>query len=305
MDSASSHLRHDNAGGRRADTVLSEYKLPQITALFWVLKIAATTLGETGGDMLSQTLHLGYVAASMVLIVIFAVALGIQLRVRRFHPGLYWTVIAATSTAGTTMADLLTRGPGAGTSTAGGLGYAGGAMVLITGLAVVFAVWKATGLSYDVTGVTTLRGEVLYWAAILLSNTLGTTTGDYLADDTGLGFWRSAVVIAAVMAVIVAAHYFTRISGVALFWIAFILTRPLGANAGNFLSKPHSEGGLALGTYTVSAALAAVLLAGVAYTYLGMRRTRQPTAHTLTDREEVDTSHATALGAPSGPPHAK
>ncbi|MBY8859177.1 hypothetical protein K7711_22070 [Nocardia sp. CA2R105] len=260
---------------------VSGYKLPQITVLFWVLKIAATTLGETGGDMLSQTLNLGYVAASVVLFAIFLVALVVQLRVRRFHPALYWLVIAATSTAGTTMADLLTRGPGSGTSTDGGLGYAGGAVVLIAGLALVFAVWKVTGLSYDVTRVTTFRGELLYWAAILLSNTLGTTTGDYLADETGLGYWRAAVVIAVVMAVILAAHYFTRISGVVLFWIAFILTRPLGATVGNYLSKERSKGGLELGTYTVSAVLAAVLIAGVVYTYIAMRRTREPAARDL------------------------
>ncbi|WP_084532034.1 COG4705 family protein [Nocardia miyunensis] len=287
MDYASGSSGHGGAGEREAPgrASSSEYKLPQITALFWVLKIAATTLGETGGDMLSQTLHLGYVAASVVLFAIFLVALLVQLRVRRFHPGLYWLVIAATSTAGTTMADLLTRGPGSGTDTAGGLGYAGGALVLIAGLALVFAVWKATGLSYDVTRVTTFRGELLYWAAILLSNTLGTTTGDYLADETGLGFWRAALVIALVMAVILAAHYFTRISGVVLFWIAFILTRPLGATAGNYLSKPRSEGGLALGTYAVSAVLAAVLIGGVVYSYVILRRAGQPSVRDLVSAE--------------------
>ncbi|MQY22559.1 COG4705 family protein [Nocardia macrotermitis] len=287
MDYASGRSGQVGVGKQRDPTRASSsvYKLPQITVLFWVLKIAATTLGETGGDMLSQTLNLGYVAASVLLFSIFLVALVIQLRVRRFEPGLYWLVIAATSTAGTTMADLLTRGPGSGTSTAGGLGYAGGALVLIAGLALVFAVWKGTGLSYDVTKVTTFRGELLYWAAILLSNTLGTTTGDYLADETGLGYWRAAVVISVVMALILAAHYFTRISGVVLFWAAFILTRPLGATVGNYLSKEREKGGLELGTYTVSAILAVVLIAGVVYTYVAIRRAAQPNTRELVQAE--------------------
>jgi uncharacterized membrane-anchored protein len=243
------------------------YKLPQVTAMFWVLKIAATTLGETGGDMISQTLKLGYVAASLLFLVIFAVSLLAQLRARRFHPALYWTVIAATSTAGTTMSDLLNRGPGHDTDTTGGLGYPAGAAILISGLALVFLVWKASGQTYDVAGITTVKGELLYWAAILLSNTLGTSTGDFLSDSSGLGYWGSAAVIAAVMVIILAAHYFTRVSGVLLFWVAFVLTRPLGATGGDLLSKPHRLGGLQLGTYGTSAVLLAILVAGIAYTY--------------------------------------
>jgi uncharacterized membrane-anchored protein len=272
----------------QARRVVTQYKLPQITALFWVLKIAATTLGETGGDMISQTLNLGYAAASVLLFSIFLVSLLTQLRARRFHPALYWTVIATTSTAGTTMADLLTRGPGAGTSTAGGFGYAGGAAILITGLAVVFLVWKASGLTYDVTNITTLRGELLYWAAILLSNTLGTTTGDYLADDTGLGYLRSAAVIAVTMVLLLAAHYFTRVSGVLLFWVAFVLTRPLGANLGNFFSKSQDAGGLGFGTYAASATLLAVLVAGIAYSYRANRRTEAARETELQDHQRSE-----------------
>ncbi|MBO0853721.1 MAG: hypothetical protein J2P18_08135 [Nocardia sp.] len=248
------------------------YKLPQVTALFWVLKIAATTLGETGGDLISQTLRLGYLAASALFLAIFVVSLIAQLKARRFHPGLYWTVIAATSTAGTTMSDLLNRGPGDGTSTDGGLGYGGGAAILITGLIIVFTIWKFSGQSYDVSAITNLRAEGLYWAAILLSNTLGTSVGDYLSDSSGLGYWGGALLITAVMVVLLAAHYLTRTSGVLLFWLAFILTRPLGATAGDLLSKPTAKGGLGLGTWGTSAALLAIVVVGVVYSGIQLRK---------------------------------
>ncbi|MRH91723.1 hypothetical protein GFY24_30520 [Nocardia sp. SYP-A9097] len=241
----------------------SDYKLPQVTAGFWGLKIAATTLGETGGDLLAQTLHLGYAAASVLFLGVFAVSLLAQLRARRFRPALYWTVIAATSTAGTTISDLLNRGPGDGTSTDGGLGYGGGAAVLIAGLAIVFMIWKLSGQTYDVCAITSVRGEILYWSAILLSNTLGTSVGDYLSDSSGLGYWGSAALIATVMAVILAAHYVTRISGVLLFWMAFVLTRPLGATVGDLLSKSHVKGGLGFGTWGTSIVLLLILVVGV------------------------------------------
>lgn len=250
-----------------ASAPVAGYKLPQVTVLFWVLKIAATTLGETGGDLISQTLRLGYAAATALFLAIFVVSLLTQLRVRRFHPGLYWTVIAATSTAGTTISDLINRGPGSGTSTAGGLGYGAGAAILISGLAIVFAIWKLTGQTYDVAAITSLRAEILYWSAILLSNTLGTSLGDYLSDSSGLGYLGSAILIAAIMAVILAAHYLTRISGVLLFWLAFILTRPLGATVGDMLSKPHASGGLGLGTWGTSAVLLLILVGGVVYSH--------------------------------------
>lgn len=229
---------------------------------------------ETGGDLIAQTLGLGYAAASIFFISIFVVSLLAQLRARRFHPALYWTVIAATSTAGTTMSDLINRGPGSDTDTAGGLGYGVGALLLITGLVIVFAIWKLTRETFDVANITTLRGEVLYWAAILLSNTLGTSLGDYLADSSGLGYWGSAALIAAIMTIILVAHYLTNVSAVLLFWAAFILTRPLGATVGDLLSKPLDKGGLALGTWGTSAALLAILVIGIAF---GYRKTR-PTA---------------------------
>ncbi|WP_225728396.1 MULTISPECIES: hypothetical protein [unclassified Nocardia] len=251
----------------------TDYKLPQVTALFWVLKVAATTLGETGGDLLAQTLRLGYAAASALFLGLFAVALITQLRARRFHPARYWTVIAATSTAGTTISDFINRGPGSDTSTDDGLGYGAGAAILITGLAIVFLVWKVSGQTYDVADITDFRGELLYWSAILLSNTLGTSLGDYLSDSSGLGFGGSALLIAAIMAAILAAHYLTRISGVLLFWLAFILTRPLGATVGDLLSKPHAKGGLGFGTYGTTAVLLVILVAGIIY---GHNRSRTP-----------------------------
>ncbi|WP_078316468.1 hypothetical protein [Mycobacterium sp. D16Q16] len=261
----------------------SSYKLPQVTALFWVLKIAATTLGETGGDLIAQTLGLGYAAASILFIGVFVVSLLAQLRARQFHPALYWTVIAATSTAGTTMSDLINRGPGSDTDTDGGLGYGAGAALLITGLAIVFLIWKLTRETFDVANIGTLRGEILYWAAILLSNTLGTSLGDCLADSSGLGYWGSAALVATIMAIILAAHYLTNISGVLLFWAAFILTRPLGATVGDFLSKPIEKGGLAFGTWGTSAALLAVLIVGIVFGY------RKPPAEVPEDDPEPET----------------
>ncbi|WP_405163657.1 hypothetical protein OG203_00605 [Nocardia sp. NBC_01499] len=275
-------------------TLLVDYKLPQITAMFWLLKIAATTLGETGGDLLAQTLGLGYAQASLLFLALFVVSLATQLRANRFHPALYWTVIAATSTAGTTMSDLINRGPGSGTSTDGGLGYGGGAIVLIAGLTLVFTVWKVSRQTFDVENITTFRGEVLYWAAILLSNTLGTSLGDYLSDSSGLGYWGSGALIAAGMAAILAAHYLTPVSGVLLFWMAFVLTRPLGATMGDFLSKPRASGGLGFGTYGTSAVLLAILIGGIGFAY---RARRTATTVRASDAALVSSSDTTK-GAP-------
>jgi uncharacterized membrane-anchored protein len=171
------------------------------------------------------------------------------------------------------MSDLINRGPGSDTSTDGGLGYGAGAALLISGLAIVFVIWRFSGQTYDVSNIRTLRGEMLYWAAILLSNTLGTSLGDYLSDSSGLGYGGGAALIGTIMVVILLAHYFTPISGVVLFWMAFILTRPLGATAGDLLSKSHSGGGLGFGTYDTSAVLLAILVAGIAYSHAKAART--------------------------------
>jgi uncharacterized membrane-anchored protein len=209
-------------------------KLPHVTVVFWVLKIVATTLGETGGDLLAQTMHVGYLVSTVIFFALFLVAVVFQLKARRFHPAIFWTVIALTSTAGTTLSDLMNR--------TGGIGYTGGAVVLTTGLAIVFVIWWRSGQTLDVENVATFNGELLYWVAILFSNSLGTSSGDFLADSLGLGFRDSALLLSGMMLALLAAHYFTPINGMVLFWIAFVLTRPLGATGGDFLSKPLDHG---------------------------------------------------------------
>jgi uncharacterized membrane-anchored protein len=229
-------------------------KLPQITALFWILKIAATTLGETGGDEVAQTLRFGYLLSFFLFIAVFLVAVTAQLRARKLHPPLYWTVIIATSTAGTTLSDFLDR--------SAGLGYFKGSVLIFSGLVTTFLVWKLSGETFAVEKIRTVRGEGFYWTAILLSNTLGTAFGDFLSDSSGLHYWGSALLIATVMVAILALYHRTAISRTALFWTAFVLTRPLGATAGDLLWKPHSSGGLGLGSANVSYGLL-LLIAGL------------------------------------------
>jgi len=238
--------------------------LPHVTVVFWVLKIVATTLGETGGDLLAQTMHVGYLVSTVIFFALFLVAVVFQLKARRFHPAIFWTVIALTSTAGTTLSDLMNR--------TGGIGYTGGAIVLTTGLAIVFVIWWRSGQTLDVENVATFNGELLYWVAILFSNSLGTSSGDFLADSLGLGFRDSALLLSGMMLALLAAHYFTPINGMVLFWIAFVLTRPLGATGGDFLSKPLDHGGLAWGTVWTSAALLAALVVLIAYQSIDIRR---------------------------------
>ncbi len=242
----------------------SRSKLPEITLAFWIMKISATTLGETAGDLLSMTLKIGYAASSVLLIGVFLVTLGAQLRSKTYHPLLYWAVILATSTAGTTLSDFMDRTLG--------LGYATGAAILASLLCAVLIYWKVTQKSLSVTHVRSSGQELLYWGAILVSNTLGTALGDFLADSSGLGFAGGALLIAGAIALIVAAYYLTGISRVALFWMAFVLTRPLGATGGDLLTKPVSAGGLNLGTAGASAVLLAILLVTIALTTWQTRR---------------------------------
>jgi uncharacterized membrane-anchored protein len=227
-------------------------KLPQITLAFWVMKICATTLGETAGDLLSMTLNVGYAVSSLLLISVFLLTLLGQLYSRRYHPMLYWLVILSTSTAGTTMSDFMDRTLG--------LGYATGSALLIGILLLTFLVWRLSGNPLDVTRIKYRTGELFYWVAILFSNTLGTALGDYLADDSGLGFAGGALLIGSAIALVVVARYWTRIPGVVLFWVAFVLTRPFGATLGDVLTKPHEKGGLDFGTVGSSAVLGGVLL---------------------------------------------
>lgn len=241
-------------------------KLPAITLSFWVMKICATTLGETAGDLLSMTLDVGYALSSLILISLFLLTLIGQLRARSYNPALYWTVILATSTAGTTLSDFMDRTLG--------LGYATGSALLVTLLIAIFAIWYLSEKSLSVDHIDSRRGELFYWVAILFSNTLGTALGDYLADDSGLGFAGGALLIGSLIAAVVAAKYVTRISHVVLFWLAFVLTRPFGATLGDFLSKPLDHGGLGFGTVGSSAALAVTLIVLVAGAVWSTRRER-------------------------------
>lgn len=236
-------------------------KVAQVTFLFWVMKICATTLGETGGDGLSMTLGVGYLVSSLVLIGAFLVLLGFQLAARRFHPVLYWAVIVATSTAGTTISDYMDRSLG--------LGYAAGAAILAGLLGLVLGVWRLVTGSLSVDHIQDRRAEAFYWAAILVSNTLGTALGDYLADASGLGFGPSAGLIAGALLLVALLYFFTKLDRVLLFWVAFVLTRPFGATFGDVLTKTRAQGGFDLGTGGSSFVLALVLVGVLAYT---MRR---------------------------------
>ncbi len=227
-------------------------KVPEVTLGFWIVKIAATTLGETGGDALSMSMNLGYLVATGIFAVIFLLAVGAQIIAKRFHPALYWTTIIATTTVGTTLADFVDRSLG--------IGYAGGASLLFALLVASLAVWYYTLGSVSVDTVSTGKAEMFYWVTIMFSQTLGTALGDWTADNAGLGYVGSAVVFASLLALIGAAYLWTRASRALLFWAAFVVTRPLGAVVGDFLDKPVAKGGLALSRYTASAALLAFIV---------------------------------------------
>lgn len=226
-------------------------KVPQLTLAFWIVKIAATTLGETAGDAVSMSMNLGYAISSIIFIGIFMAAVAAQMVAKRYHPFLYWIVIVATTTAGTTMADFADRSLG--------IGYAGGASILFILLLASLAIWHRTAGSVSVDTITSANEEVFYWITILFSQTLGTALGDWIAD-TGLGYEGGALVFAAGLLIIVAAYALTNVSRTLLFWSAFILTRPLGATVGDFLDKPVADGGLAFSRFYASALLAAFMI---------------------------------------------
>jgi uncharacterized membrane-anchored protein len=254
-------------------TVYVERKLPHVTALFWILKILAVTLGETGSDEFAIGLQLGYLGCAIAFALLFVLALAAQLRASRFRPATFWFLILSTSIVGTAVSDLMDRGLGhSGSVSSSGIGYGPGALILTSLLVVVFLVWRATGQTYDVENIATRKGEILYWIAILVSNTLGTASGDWLADDVGLGFVVTFALIAAVMAVLLVAHYATSINSALLFWPAFVLTRPLSAAAGDSLTKPPDDGGLGLGTLWGSLLLLVVLVVLITIQTLQVRR---------------------------------
>ena len=226
-------------------------KLPQITISFWIMKICATTLGETAGDLLAQTMKIGYAISSAILLTFFFVSLGGQLLTKKYNPIIYWMVILATSTAGTTMSDFMDRTLA--------LGYATGSLILASLLTITLFIWNSAEKSLSVTDIKTKRGEVFYWTAILFSNTLGTALGDFLADNSGLGFSGGAILIGGLLTLIILAYYFTKLSHILLFWFAFVLTRPFGATFGDLLTKPLEKGGLNLGTLGSSTVLLVIL----------------------------------------------
>ena len=233
-------------------------KIPEITIAFWIMKTCATTLGETAGDLLSMTMSVGYGISSLILFSAFAVALAGQLIVKRYHPFLFWTVVVTTSTAGTTMSDYMDRTLG--------LGYTLGSIILLTLLCAILAFWRFSAGTLAVDNIRTRKIELLYWFAILFSNTLGTALGDFLADDSGLGFGGSWLLITGLLILIAGAHFFTRTPKVLLFWLAFILTRPFGATFGDLLTKTNEKGGFDLGTVNSSLILAAMLVSVIVFT---------------------------------------
>ncbi len=228
-------------------------KVPEVTLIFWIVKIAATTLGETGGDAVSMSMHLGYLVGSLIFAALFAVVVLAQIRATRFHPFLYWATIIATTTVGTTLADFADRSLG--------IGYAGGSALLFALLMTSLLVWYRTTGSVSVATVQSPKVEWFYWITILFSQTLGTALGDWTTDSAGLGYTGGALVFAALLALVVVAWRWTRISRTVLFWIAFILTRPLGAVVGDFLDKPVAAGGLSLSRYSASIALLVFIVA--------------------------------------------
>ena len=235
-----------------ADTKSALSKVPAVTLTFWLIKVAATTLGETGGDTVTMTLNWGYLAGSALFAAVLAGLVIAQIAAKKFHPFLYWATIIASTTFGTTMADFADRSLG--------IGYTGGTSLLLACLIAVLAVWYWSQGSISVDTVNTPKVEAFYWAAITFSQTLGTALGDWMADSTGLGYEYGALVFAAALAVVAALYFWTHVSRVTLFWAAFILTRPLGATVGDYLDKPVSDGGLALSRPIATAVLAVFIL---------------------------------------------
>lgn len=247
MDSTTSSVRVTGA------QALS--KVPEVTLAFWILKILATTLGETGGDSFSMTMGLGYLVSTGIFAVVLIAFVALQIRADRFRPFLYWATIIATTTVGTTVADFADRSLG--------IGYTGGTSILFALLMISLFVWYRTMGTISVDSVDSPKSEMFYWATITFSQTLGTALGDWTADTASLGYTGGALIFGAMLAVIAAAYFWTRINRTALFWAAFILTRPLGAVLGDFLDKPTADGGLALSRYAASGVILALIVIGI------------------------------------------
>jgi uncharacterized membrane-anchored protein len=229
-----------------------ENKVPEVALAFWVIKIAATTLGETGGDALSMSLNLGYAVSTLIFAGLFAVTAVAQIRANKFHPALYWLVIVSTTTVGTTMADFADRSLG--------IGYVGGSLLLFALLISMLALWRFSMGAISFNKIESPKVETYYWLTILFSNTLGTALGDFLADSSGLGYTGGALVFGTALLLIAAAYFYRKLSHALLFWAAFILTRPLGATVGDILTKPHAHGGLDLSRFTSSLTIAVFMV---------------------------------------------
>jgi uncharacterized membrane-anchored protein len=227
-------------------------KVPEVTLIFWIIKILATTLGETGGDAVSMSMNLGYLVGTAIFAVIFMMSVAVQISAKKFHPVIYWTTIVATTTVGTTLADFADRSLG--------VGYAGGTTILFALLMASLFIWYRTLGSVAVDTVSSPKSEVFYWVTIMFSQTLGTALGDWTADTAGLGYGGGVIVFGTMLAAIAAAYFWTKISHTVLFWAAFILTRPLGAVVGDFLDKPIGKGGLELSRYSASATLIVLIV---------------------------------------------
>jgi uncharacterized membrane-anchored protein len=234
------------------ETHVALSKVPEVTLVFWIIKVAATTLGETGGDMVSMSMNLGYLVGTAIFAVIFIAAVTTQIRAKRFHPFLYWLTIVATTTVGTTLADFADRSLG--------IGYTGGASLLFVLLMASLGIWYWTLGTVSIRSIRTPKAETFYWVTIMFSQTLGTALGDWTADTAGIGYGGGIFVFAGLLLLVAAAYFWTKLSRVLLFWAAFILTRPLGAVAGDFLDKPVADGGLNLSRYVASAALVVVMI---------------------------------------------
>jgi len=227
-------------------------KVPEVTLIFWVIKILATTVGETGGDALSLSMNLGYLLSTGIFAVIFVAAVVVQVTAAKFHPVIYWVTIVATTTVGTTLADFADRSLG--------IGYAGGSAILCGLLLASLGVWKFTLGSVAVDTVNSPKSEIFYWMTIMCSQTLGTALGDWTADTAGMGYGGGILVFGGALAIIVALYFLTQISRTVLFWAAFILTRPLGAVVGDFLDKPQDHGGLEMSRYAASLTLLTLMI---------------------------------------------
>jgi uncharacterized membrane-anchored protein len=257
--------RSDAVSAERNDgTVIHTLsKVPLLTLAFWIVKILATTVGETGGDALSMSLNLGYAVSTLIFLVFFVVTVSAQVASDRYHPVFYWAVVVATTTVGTTTSDYFDRTLG--------LGYIKSSIILFCSVVAVLVVWRLSTGSIAVAQITTRKNEVFYWVTILVSNTLGTALGDFVATDAGLGFEKGALVFAVLIGFIAALHFLSGISDAVLFWAAYVLTRPLGATLGDTLTKPHAQGGLDLSRITSSLALAAAMVVIIAMTSLRFR----------------------------------